>query len=410
MSSFAQLTTFRETAEPPAHAGTVGDLPIAVAERPGRSVHGLYVHIPFCFHKCHYCDFYSFVDTRGQQPAFVRRLREEIRAAREYLDRPMQTVFVGGGTPTLLAPELWRELLEGLTGDISLEPGCEFTVEANPETVDRALLEVLLAGGVNRISIGAQTFHAGHLVTLERHHDPAAVGRSVRLVREAGISNVNIDLIFAIPGQTLDHWQADLRAALDLEPAHISCYGLTYEPNTPLTRKLRAGLITRADQELEAAMYETAMEMLAAEGLEHYEVSNWARPQRQCRHNLLYWRNDSWWPLGPSASGHVAGTRWKNVPHLGAYLDRGPLPPITDVERLDEDGRIGETLMLGLRLTAGIADDRLGDLLSRGTRAPQRRAAVERHTDSGLLGRTAGRLHLTHRGLLLADTVLADLL
>jgi oxygen-independent coproporphyrinogen-3 oxidase len=304
----------------------------------------------------------------------------------------------------------------------------EFTIEANPETVDEELIDVLAGGGVNRLSIGAQSFDDRHLKMLQRLHEPAAVARSVELARAGGIGDINLDLIFGIPGQTLEEWEADLAAALALEPTHLSCYGLTYEPGTPLTARRDAGSIQPADEDLEAAMYEAAIDRLAAAGFEHYEISNWARPGHRCRHNLVYWTNGQWWPLGPGASGHAGGHesgqegahsggrggaggwRWRNVPDLAAYLASGPLPPICDVECLDADGRAGEQLMLGLRLVEGIELTRLDSLLADGMRGPQRAAAIGSHIASGLLQRRDDHLRLTQRGLLLADTVLCDLI
>ena len=368
---------------------------------------GLYMHVPFCVHKCHYCDFYSLVETgpESRQPAFTDRLIEEIRATAPGLERPLETIFVGGGTPTLLAPDLWARLLRAIAQYLPLASDLEFTVEANPETITAPLLEVLAGGGVNRLSLGAQSFNRTTLKTLERRHDPATVRRGVRLARSAGITNINLDLIFGIPGQDLDGWRIDLETAIALDPVHLSCYGLMYEPNTPLTARLRAGAIQRVDEDTEAEMYETTCDMLEAVGYEQYEISNWALPGRACRHNLLYWRNESWWPMGPAAAGHVNGVRWKNVPRLSEYLKVGPLPPITDVEELDEDGRVGEILMLGLRLNEGISQARLPGLLAGG-----RAEIVRRHVASGLLEHREGRLRFTRRGRLLADTVLADLL
>ena len=402
----AQLTSLREPIQAKKGTLTAADLPLSVPV----GACGAYFHIPFCLHKCHYCDFYSLVDARNRQPVFVQRLIDEVRATSGLLGRPLETIFFGGGTPTLLAPDLWRDLLGALREHLPRHTGCEVTVEANPETLSELLLEILAAGGVNRLSIGAQTFETAHLRTLERRHDPANVERGVRMARCAGIDDLNLDLIFGIPGQTLPQWRADLERAVRLEPAHLSCYALTYEPNTPLAVKLRAGRIRRIDEDLEAAMYEATIDTLAAAGFEHYEISNWARPGRRCRHNLLYWTNRQWWPLGPGAAGHVGGTRWKNVPRLSEYLATRGLAPITDVERLDRDGRIGEELMLGLRLIDGMKLDRLRELLGRGDRGAERAAAIERGVRSGLLCDGDGRLRFTRRGLLLADTVLAELL
>jgi len=369
-----------------------------------RQIAGLYLHIPFCFHKCHYCDFYSIVDDRDRQAAFTDRLIDEIRVWSAAGPCRPRTIFVGGGTPTLLRPELWRELLAALRS-FDLSHLVEFTVEANPETVTAELLEILAGGGVNRMSIGAQSFNPAHLQTLERWHDPTNVGKAVGLARQAGIENVNLDLIFAVPGQTLHEWRQDLDRALELAPAHLSCYSLVFEPNTPLTTKLRLGRIAQTDQELEAEMFACTIDTLCALGFEHYEVSNFARPGRRCEHNLIYWRNESWLALGPSASGHVAGLRWKNVPHLGQYLAGGGPAPIQDVERLGPEASLGEQLMLRLRLLEGVDNRWLEQSLS-----AQRRETVRRHIAAGLLEETDARTRLTRRGLMLADAILSELL
>jgi oxygen-independent coproporphyrinogen-3 oxidase len=288
-------------------------------------------------------------------------------------------------------------------------PDIEFTVEANPETVTAELAATLAQGGVNRVSLGAQSFNPSHLQTLERWHDPANVGRSAALLREAGIANLNLDLIFAIPGQTLDDWHRDLDAALAISPEHLSCYALTYEPNTPLAQRLKLGQVERIEEEVEAAMFDTAIDRLAAAGFEQYEVSAFARPGRRCRHNLVYWTNRSWWALGPGASGHAGSIRWKNVPRLGEYLEHGPLPPVTDIERIDSRTRVGETLMLGLRLRDGVDAKNLDSLLADDPAAHERRGAIAAFERDGLLERIGGRLRLTRAGLRLADTVLAEL-
>lgn len=371
---------------------------------------GAYVHVPFCFHKCHYCDFYSIVDSRDRQGVFTDRMIAELNAAAELLPARVSSIFVGGGTPTLLEVAHWRRLLPVMHETLQPVDDFEFTVEANPETVTPELARVLTDGGVNRVSIGAQSFNVAHLKALERWHEPVNVGKAVRVFRDAGIESINLDLIFAIPGQSLDDWLRDLDAALALDPSHLSCYGLTYEPNTPLTKKMQMGAVTPTDDALEAQMYVATMDRLAAAGYEHYEVSAWAKPGRRCEHNLIYWTNGNWWPIGPSASGHINGTRWKNVPRLGEYLDLGPLPRIQDVERLDDDGRIGEELMLGLRLIEGIELSRIKRLLAMGTRAAQRHEVIERFTRAGLLEQMSDRLRFTRAGLLLADTVLEELI
>lgn len=387
---------------------TIADVALPTHAR----IRGLYIHVPFCFHKCHYCDFYSIVDEQDRQEAFVESLIRELLAAAPRFTAPLETIFIGGGTPTLLKPALLAHLLHEIIAAVPLESGHEFTIEANPETVTEELAASLASGGVNRVSIGCQSFNPVHLKTLERWHDPRNVETSMQRLRAVGITNVNLDLIFAIPGQSLADWRDDLDRALALNPSHLSCYGLTYEPNTPLTVRRNAGSIIQAEQDVEAAMYESTIDRLAAAGFQHYEISNWARDGEinRCRHNMLYWTNASWWPLGPSASGHVAGTRWKNSPRISDSLQADPWPRITDVEQVDSDGRAGEAFMLGLRLIDGLPESTIDALFQQGHRGPQRRAAIRQWTGRGLLESRNDRIRLTRRGLLMADMVLADLI
>ncbi|MBY0308928.1 MAG: coproporphyrinogen III oxidase family protein, partial [Phycisphaerales bacterium] len=327
-------------------------LPAPDAARPVRS---LYIHTPFCAHKCHYCDFYSFVDEGKMGPdvqrAFVDRLAAELRALAPWArGEPLRTVFIGGGTPSLLRVELWRELLGVLDGAFDLsairaatEQGAlvspaqsggapspaepeegglpEFTVECNPESTTEELCGVMKAGGVTRVSLGAQSFVARHLKTLERWHDPDNVERSLERVRAAGIGRQSVDLIYAIPGQTLAEWESDLERALALGTTHLSCYNLTYEPQTQMTARMKRGEFVPVEEDLEASMFEAATRRLEAGGLARYEVSNYAAPGMESRHNLAYWLQEDWLAAGPSASGHVRGVRTKNVGNLRRYLE-----------------------------------------------------------------------------------------
>ncbi|MFA9479175.1 radical SAM family heme chaperone HemW [Phycisphaerales bacterium AB-hyl4] len=369
------------------------------------------MHVPFCFHKCHYCDFYSIVDQpvgpTDRQARFTDALIAELTHQAEAYNLRPRTIFVGGGTPTLLRPELWRQLLAAMQGLGMLDEVAEFTIEANPETVTAELMSELTAGGVNRISMGAQSFQPRLLKALERWHDPASVGRAAERVQAAGIDNFNLDLIFAIPGQTLDELDADLDAAMAMGPTHLSCYSLIFEPHTPLTKKMQLGLVKPMDEETERAMYERVLERLSAAGFEHYEVSNWARPTRRCEHNLIYWANGDWLGIGPSAASHVAGRRWKNQPHLGKYLAESPRPPVVDEECLPEAQRVGEQLMLGLRLSEGVTLDWLAATLPSDDARWQR---IEEHVGHGLLERTSTHLRLTRDGLFVADTLIGTLL
>ncbi|MCC7408590.1 MAG: radical SAM family heme chaperone HemW [Phycisphaeraceae bacterium] len=371
------------------------------------AVSSLYLHIPFCFHKCHYCDFYSLVDTADRQARFTQRLIAELHHQKTRFNLQPRTLFVGGGTPTLLQPHLWQTLLTELRALSLLDQLQEFTVEANPETLTPELLAVLRQGGVNRLSLGAQSFNTTHLKTLERWHDPASVTRAVALARDAGISNLNLDLIFAIPGQTLSDLDADLTAALALAPTHLSCYCLTYEPQTAMTERLKRGEFTAQDEDQQRDLYAHVIDRLAHAGYTHYEISNWSLPNQPCQHNLAYWTNQNWLGVGPSAASHVAGRRWKNVPHLARYLDSPDPPPIQDEERLDPDASLGEQLMLRLRLRQGAPLDWLESLLPP---SDPRRRAIDDLIRLGMLEKTPTHLRLSDQGLFVADPILAQLL
>ncbi len=384
-----------------------------------RPVRSLYIHVPFCFHKCHYCDFYSIVDTRERQQAFLERLELELAALAPWATgAPLQTIFVGGGTPSLLRVDLWERLLAALHRlfDLSLMSSAagEFTVECNPETVTPDLMATLRQGGVNRVSIGAQSFNPAHLKTLERWHDPANVAKAVELARAASIPRQSIDLIYAIPGQTLDDWNADLDAALALGTEHLSCYCLTYEPNTAMTRRLERGDFDPAEDDLEARMFRLTASRLAAHGIERYEVSNYARPGAEARHNMAYWRGESWLASGPSGSAHVYGHRWKNVPRLGDWLDQSDdgFASIVDHEGPDPRRILSERLMLGIRLAEGLDEAEILTLAEAiDPHAPARLLAeVQAYEAVGDLKRLSGRWRLTDEGYLRADAVASDLM
>ncbi|MEM1108650.1 MAG: radical SAM family heme chaperone HemW [Planctomycetota bacterium] len=382
-------------------------------------VDALYLHLPFCFHKCHYCDFYSVVEKPGhdRQDAFTDALIAELYGRAEQVDqfRP-RTIFAGGGTPTYLRPELWERLLATMH-DIGLLDRCEeFTVEANPETVTPDLMHQLADGGVNRVSIGAQTFQRESLEALERWHDPDNVPRAVDACRAAGIDNLSLDLIFAIPGQTLTMLDDDLDRLVRLRPTHLSTYGLTFEPQTALTARLRVGKVTPIDEDTQREMYERVLGRLEAEGFEHYEVSNWAKQAdatdqttvtTRCRHNLAYWQNANWLGFGPGAASHVDGHRWRNAPNLATYIATAPEPETQDHEELPADERVGERLMLGLRLSDGLPLEWISANIPADDR---RQETIDEMVNIDMLERTTTHLRLTRRGLYVADSVIARLL
>jgi oxygen-independent coproporphyrinogen III oxidase len=375
-----------------------------------RTPASLYIHVPFCFHKCHYCDFYSIVDTRDRQGEFTARLVRELAALGRAAEGPaLDTIFVGGGTPSLLAAALWQQVLATLEQAFDLTHLREFTVECNPETVTPDLMQTLAAGRVNRVSIGAQSFNPAHLKTLERWHDPANVFRAVQLARDAGIARQSLDLIFAIPGQTLAEWEADVRTALAAGTTHLSCYALTYEPNTAMTARLKRGEFAQSPEDLEADMFEQTLAMLRAAGLARYEVSNFAVPGHECLHNVAYWQQRDWLAAGPNASGHVRGVRWKNIQRLDDYLHKHvhDFALVTDIEAASSLRNLSEHIWTGLRMAEGI--DIASTLAAADAAKPGVREAIERvaarQMSLGALQDRSGHWHLTDRGFMIADAV-----
>jgi oxygen-independent coproporphyrinogen III oxidase len=378
------------------------------------------VHVPFCQTICGYCDFYSVPLDRNAVNPLVDSLLADLDTYAELRERPVETIFVGGGTPTTLPPAELRRLLTRLAATLREDlsgvstggrAALEFTVEANPATVTPEIAAALVEGGANRVSIGAQSFDTSELRVLDRIHRPEQVGQTVEIARRAGIGEVNLDLIFGVPGQSLDSWLASVRAAIALRPDHLSCYGLTYEKGTPLFERLARGAIQRVDESLEAEMYEATIEELARAGFEQYEISNFARPGRRCRHNLVYWRNEPYVGIGPSAAGFIGGVRYKNIADHAEYaraIREGRSPRIS-AETLSREHRARETIMLGLRLNDGVDRDAF-----RGRFGGEPEAlfadAFRRLEGLGVLETDPAALRLTPRGRLVADAVAAEFL
>lgn len=414
--------------------GAVRAADVLAAPDQSRPVRSLYIHTPFCSHKCHYCDFYSFVDDgkggKDLQAAFVERLIAELRALAPWaVGAPLRTVFIGGGTPSLLRLDLWERLLgvieeefdlslvrragaAGASGDAWGLP--EFTVECNPESTTADLASVLKAGGVTRVSMGAQSFVPRHLKTLERTHNPDNVERGLAAVRAAGIARQSVDLIYAIPGQTLEEWRGDLDRVLALGTTHLSCYNLTYEPQTQMTARMKRGEFVPVDEELEAAMFEATTRELEAKGLRRYEVSNYAVPAgegvpgMESRHNLAYWLQEDWLAAGPSASGHVRGVRTKNVGNIRMYLEGEGTSLLSDHEPVDAVRAVRERLMTGVRLARGVDAAEmlaLAEQVSPGSGDRLARTVAELQVD-GLLARDGARWRVEgERGWLVADWI-----
>lgn len=372
---------------------------------------GLYVHVPFCTSKCGYCDFYSHVGRPGSFEPLVEALLAELDAALGRRDVRVETLFVGGGTPTVLPVDLLERLMTRLQ-QLAQRDGCvEFTVEANPATVDAAKARLLAESGVDRVSMGAQSFDERELAALDREHKPSDVPTSLEILKQAGLSRFNLDLIFGVPGQTLDRWLHSLRAAIALGPEHLSCYGLTYEPGTRLQKRLRLGRVSAVGEDLETRMFQATAEVLAAAGYRQYEISNYARPGLACRHNLRYWHNLPGIGIGPSAASYWQGRRWRNVPDTADYVRRtlAGESPAVDQEELSPLERAGETAMLALRLIDGIDPQRFRqttgwdpfDLFA---------DPIRTHLAAGLLTADPDRIALTPAGRLVADAIMADFL
>ena len=390
-----------------------GALPSAalhgIAERP----FGVYVHVPFCSVRCGYCDFNTYTAAElgsapgASQASFHQAAIAEVRLARNVLGEGVpaaRTVFFGGGTPTLLPADRLARILSAVHDELGVAADAEVTTEAN---LDPRSLADLRAAGFTRISFGMQSAAPHVLATLDRTHDPARVPQAVRWAREAGFEQVSLDLIYGTPGESQADWRASLEQALACEPDHVSAYALIVEDGTPLARRVRRGELPAPDDDDLADKYLVADEMLTAAGLGWYEVSNWARDEAaRCRHNLAYWRGDTWWGVGPGAHSHVGGVRWWNVKHPAAYAERlaGGASPAHAREVLDEETRRVERVLLEIRLADGLPVQVLDEL--------GRKAAV-RAVDDGLVEASAlgaGRVVLTQRGRLLADAVVRDLL
>jgi putative oxygen-independent coproporphyrinogen III oxidase len=381
------------------------DLP-ALRPNPGQPF-GLYVHVPFCITRCGYCDFntYTPAELGGVNPdAWLNALGKELELAAARLDGPIvSTVFVGGGTPSLLGGERLATLLDMVRKHFALAPGAEVTTEANPESTWPEFFAAIRAAGYTRVSLGMQSVSPRVLGVLDRVHTP---NRSAAAAREAlaeGFEHVSLDLIYGTPGESDDDLLRSVDTAVDTGVDHVSAYALVVEEGTALARRVRRGELSPPDDDVLAHRYELVDDRLSAAGLSWYEVSNWSRPGGECRHNLGYWDGGQWWGAGPGAHGYVGATRWWNVKHPNAYAEAlaGAALPIAGFERLDTDALHTEEVLLKTRLRQGLPVARLD------TAERERAEAV---MADGLLVSDGHRLVLTARGRLLADAVVRTLL
>nr|WP_218849245.1 radical SAM family heme chaperone HemW [Nocardioides perillae] len=399
-------------------------MPEAALARLGRSTFSVYVHVPFCTVRCGYCDFNTYTATElgmpGSAPGasratYAEAAVAEVRLARRVLgeaDLPVATVFVGGGTPTLLPPADLGRVLGAVRAEFGLAADAEVTTEANPDSVDPASLAALREAGYTRISFGMQSAVPGVLATLDRTHDPERIGPVVAWARDAGFEEVSLDLIYGTPGESAADWATSLDAALDARPDHVSAYALIVEEGTALHRRVARGELPAPDDDDLADKYLAAEERLAAGGLGWYEVSNWARREEsRCRHNLAYWRGGDWWGVGPGAHSHVGGVRWWNVRHPAAYADRigAGASPAHAREVLSPQDRQVERVLLEVRLADGLPADALTGLPP-GSGRDAVPALVERGLVEPAPWRDHDRVVLTLRGRLLADGVVRELL
>lgn len=366
---------------------------------------GVYVHVPFCQSICHYCDFNRVLDDDPDlKGRYVRALLAEIETvAGEREDWPeFESLFVGGGTPTTLAAADLAAVVRAVRIALPFAADAEVTVEANPETVTVPYMAELAAAGVDRISMGAQSFAPPVLEFLGRRHDADRPLRAIAQVREAGIARISLDLIYGAPGETTADWERSLRTAIDAQLDHVSAYALTVEANTPYAAMVRADPRLAPDDDVQAERMALADELLGAAGMERYEVSNWAVPGQECRHNLVYWRGGDWLAVGAGAHGAWEDRRWWNLRAPGGYADAvlGGRGAIAGEERLDAEARRAERLMMGLRLAEGVL---------RADVEPLDETRVERLVDHGLLAAEAERLAVTGAGRALTGAIVVEL-
>ncbi|MFN2390297.1 MAG: radical SAM family heme chaperone HemW [Actinomycetota bacterium] len=376
--------------------------------RPG---FGVYVHIPFCRHRCHYCDFNTYEGQADLHAAYTDALVTDIERWEGAAAAPASSVFFGGGTPTLLPPDALGRILAAVRRRVGLLPDAEVTVEANPETVDERSFENLLHEGFNRVSIGVQSLVPRVLAGLGRTHDPEAALDAVAAARRAGVADISVDLIYGSAWESTADWMTSLRGVVAAEPDHISAYALTLERGTPLHTLVATGRVPQVDPDVQADRHRSAEEVLGAVGYARYEISNWARPGRASRHNVLYWSAGDYLGFGAGAHGHVAGRRWWSMKLPRAYVAAVGDGASTEAgsELVPHDERAGEALMLGLRLDSGI------DLEAFARRFGAEALAARRVTIDHLAALTLvevvdGRLRMSDSSVLLLDEVACRLL
>lgn len=372
---------------------------------------GIYIHIPFCLHKCDYCDFYSVPVTKlSWLEDYTGSVINELKIRKNEMCTPFTTIYLGGGTPSLLSPPQIERILEAVFTHYQPQGEPEISMEVNPATVNLTKLKALRAAGINRISIGVQSFSDGDLKTLGRIHNGREASVVLSDVSKAGFDNFNIDLIYGLPGQTLAAWRENLDLAMNFNPQHISAYLLQLDPSTPLAKKIEDGILCMLDDDLEASLYYATLDYLQGQGYRHYEISNFARPNGECQHNLLYWHSRPYLGIGSGAVSFDGIQRSINQPLVESYLEallENHLPPTKILENMDSGQRLSDAIIMGLRLTEGInrADfqQRFGiDILK------NYQDIISNCQSQGILELKDDRIYLTKRAYFLSNQVLSQ--
>ena len=371
---------------------------------------GIYIHTPFCRVKCMYCDFYSVADKDFEMPSFFDALLKEIELCETDTNNwTIDTIFIGGGTPSLTDPRHIEKLIRTLESKFDLSNVTEFTMEANPGEAPAERLKAFYDLGVNRLSMGVQSLEPDLLQFLTRIHGPEAVFKTFDGARKAGFDNINCDLIFNIPGQTMDIWKRDLQTIIDLNPEHLSCYSLTVEEGTQLYQYVNRGKVTMPSDDQSADLYLCTQSIMAKNGYEQYEISNWSKPENECRHNLHYWEIDPYLAFGPSAHGFDGKIRFSNIRNLDGYIKNlgdGKSPRQDHYELSDKD-RTNEMIGFGLRINNGV---NLNQIPESFREAVNQSIIDNRSKWGGYLVIEDDRIKLTSAGFAFADGIAVDLM
>lgn len=383
---------------------------------------GIYIHIPFCKQRCIYCDFYS-TTSQEKENRYIEAVCTELELRKQSLPDPVHTIYIGGGTPSLLNPASVKQLKDCMDRNYRVMPDLEFTVEANPDDISPEWLEAMSRTGVNRISMGVQTFHDGHLKLLRRRHNSERAIQAVHLCQEHGFRNISIDLIYGLPEQTLEEWKADVAQAIALNVQHLSAYALIYEENTALWRMREQNKVQEADEELSLSMFEYLMTELKNNGFEHYEISNFGLPGFHSRHNSSYWNDTPYLGCGASAHSFIGMERMYNTANIDQYIkditrcreENLPYNEVCHCEVLDRYEHYNDRIITGLRTAAGLDLEKLEQDFGTELKnyclkmaAPHLKENTLQITEEN--GHPQGVLKLSHRGLFLSDGIMSDLL